>query len=227
MVNYNSSEIQKWNDNGPIQNSHNCYSYFLNKLDSNNITKCKMTLANNKTRKKKFRCNTHQPGYHTGLTQKQYIKRRKPRTPSGFRYHCKDVLKLIKADNPKITILGSSRDAAHTKCHDNEYKGAVVTTSKDAWKHSDYHFYRQDDDNWWSHKDGRNPIKNVDASGKRIRDPFLANRKYKTNNYTDFCSYMCVPRNSEDKNFSATNNTPSRKVRKTRKRMNKSRKQNK
>ncbi len=62
----------------------------------------------------------------------------------------------------------------------------------------DYHYYRQDKDGWWSHKDGANPVKRFDAEGKPIWDPKTAARDYRPRgsflNYTDFCGYYCVPR---------------------------------
>jgi len=61
----------------------------------------------------------------------------------------------------------------------------------------DYHFYRQDADGWWSHKDGSNPVKRYDADGKPIWNPRTAKRDYRPKsylNYKDFCGYWCAPR---------------------------------
>jgi hypothetical protein len=52
----------------------------------------------------------------------------------------------------------------------------------------DFHWYRQDADNTWSHKPGANTARNVDNSGQPIVDPQAANR----DGYTDFCGYMCT-----------------------------------
>ena len=67
-----------------------------------------------------------------------------------------------------------------------------------------YHFYRQDDNGLWSHKDGNLPATNVDAIGNIISDPKYADRNYgpdkrynyKSLNYSDFCSYYCIPENN-------------------------------
>jgi len=62
----------------------------------------------------------------------------------------------------------------------------------------DYHFYREDDDGLWSHKDGSNPVKRYDADGNLIWNPRTAARDYRKNgsylNYKDFCGFWCVPR---------------------------------
>lgn len=45
----------------------------------------------------------------------------------------------------------------------------------------DYHWYRQDKGGYWSHKPGRTPVKNLDASGKMIKNPAKAD----VGNYKD------------------------------------------
>ena len=77
-----------------------------------------------------------------------------------------------------------------------------VGTSKIALivdENEDYHFLRQDSNGLYSHKPGSRNVTNIDASGKLIYDPALADYNYKKNangylNYDTFCSYMCVPR---------------------------------
>jgi hypothetical protein len=62
----------------------------------------------------------------------------------------------------------------------------------------DYHFYRQDSDGWWSHKDGANKVKRHDAEGEPIWNPKTAARNYRPRgsflNYKDFCGFYCAPR---------------------------------
>lgn len=54
----------------------------------------------------------------------------------------------------------------------------------------DYHWYRLDSNNMWSHKPGQTPAKNTDNSGKLINDPRTADR----GPYTDFCGFFhCIP----------------------------------
>ena len=45
----------------------------------------------------------------------------------------------------------------------------------------DCHLYRQDKGGYWSHKPGRTPVKNLDASGKMIKNPAKAD----VGNYKD------------------------------------------
>ena len=45
----------------------------------------------------------------------------------------------------------------------------------------DYHWFRQDKGGYWSHKPGRTPVKNLDASGKMIKNPAKAD----VGNYKD------------------------------------------
>lgn len=69
----------------------------------------------------------------------------------------------------------------------------------------DYHWYAQNSDGYWSHKQGLSPITNLDASGNRISNPQTCNRNYfsvykntKGNaftvniNYSQFCGFYMV-----------------------------------
>ena len=57
---------------------------------------------------------------------------------------------------------------------------------------NDYHWWRMDDDQFWSHKPGSTNVVNVDASGKKIHNPLIANRKYDSLNYSTPCFFACV-----------------------------------
>lgn len=57
----------------------------------------------------------------------------------------------------------------------------------------DYHWYRRDSNNMWSHKPGRTPARNVDNAGRPINDPRNCNR----DPYTIFCGFFhCIPANT-------------------------------
>ena len=78
------------------------------------------------------------------------------------------------------------------------YKIALVIDNKG--DKLDYHFYRQDNNGYWSHKTGHDPVSNVDASGKLITNPETCDRNYdkKKNdefNYEIFCGYYAVKYN--------------------------------
>lgn len=52
----------------------------------------------------------------------------------------------------------------------------------------DHHWYRLDNNGYWSHKPGQTQVRNADSSGQLIRDPRLANlRPYA------FCCFYYVP----------------------------------
>ena len=69
-----------------------------------------------------------------------------------------------------------------------------------------YHFYRQDKNGRFSHKQGTLTVENKDASKKPIYVPHMSDMNYAKGdpdgiNYTDFCGYMCVPENKHIKTF--------------------------
>lgn len=49
----------------------------------------------------------------------------------------------------------------------------------------DFHWYRRDDNGFWSHKPGETPVINVVQAGKRISDSKTASRGV----YTNLCGY--------------------------------------
>jgi hypothetical protein len=61
--------------------------------------------------------------------------------------------------------------------------------------YTDYHFYRKDENGYWSHKPGSTRATNKDDSGKLIKDPREADRNIESTgyNYTDHCLTYCVP----------------------------------
>lgn len=56
------------------------------------------------------------------------------------------------------------------------------------WPGEDYHFYRLDNNGYWSHKSGRTPARNVDDSNNLIRNPIFADR----GPYTIIAGYLGV-----------------------------------
>lgn len=178
-----NKSMRRWNADKHIRASHNCYAYFLNKIDRSATARCKRTQ----------KCQTPQPGFHHGISEK-----------SHHNYSCKSLIKRVQLDNPGIRYLGKNPETACPKRH---YKGALVrTTAKTKTDKCNYHFYRQDRDRRWSHKDGPKPATDRDAKGRLIVNPSLAARNYKDCDYDDVCGYFCVPRNNDnDMNMSWTN----------------------
>lgn len=161
-----------YNRNPNIYGVHNCMSYAYGVIDKESIELCK----------KKGNCRQffHQPGALSGLRNA---------LDSNERRTCKVVETLQKADNPD-TI----KTSFHAQCPKGTSKIALVVDEGE-----DYHYYRQDSDGMWSHKDGSNKVKRFDALKRPIFNPQLAARDYRWQgsdlNYDDFCGFYCVPRN--------------------------------
>jgi hypothetical protein len=120
----------------------------------------------------------HQPGSTQNLSQQLH-------TDTGRR--CVVVERLMMADEPELKPT-----TFEARCPVGSSKIAMVVDPGD-----DYHFYRQDSNGLWSHKDGANPAKRVDAQGQLIWNPHTAARDYRPRsylNYTDFCGFYCAPR---------------------------------
>ena len=177
-----------------IEGSHNCYTYFLNDHIPSTMNKCrKFCKAENNCKKKTKSCGNlkPQPGKFAG---------KKPGNEkySNRKYNCKDMQQKVLMDSFNEDLNSSVIHPVpfHVPCPKNHYKGALVVDPGRT-----YHFYRQDNNVRWSHKQGTLRVENVDASGKPIYAPHLSNMNYSKGNkkdginYTDFCNYMCVPNN--------------------------------
>lgn len=119
------------------------------------------------------RKNKSQPGYFSGYP-----------SVSNNEYTCDNYFKRIKKDNPSIYKIGFDE-----KCKKGHYKAFMAISDG---SDPDYHFYRQDKNGYWSHKPGRREATDLDASGKKIKNPFLADRNYQYYNYKTACSMFCV-----------------------------------
>lgn len=187
-----------------VVGTHNCYMYFLN--DQNEILRkkcvniCKEKGKNNKAckTKKQDSCSNlkPQPGNYAHLKGNFKGNRRI--------YSCPAMVDKVLKDNYKTgtkesKILHYDELTHHQqfikRCPANHYKGVLVVHPKNT-----YHFYRQDKNGKYSHKQGTLDIEDVDASKKPIYVPHLADMNYSKGsksgiNYTDFCGYMCIPSN--------------------------------
>lgn len=161
----------RYNHDPKIQQSHNCYSYGMNVLDPISAELCRK----NGSCRRYF----HQPGaLHGDRNALNTAERRS----------CAVVERLQKADTPAI-----EKSTFHQRCPKGMSKIALVVDPGE-----DYHYYRQDADGMWSHKDGSNKVKRFDALKRPIFNPQLAARNYLWQNsdlnYEDFCGFYCVPR---------------------------------
>lgn len=162
----------KYTSNPYVQNSHNCYAYALDFYDPALAKRCQGTLRQG-TRKTCFTLRP-KPGRVSNTHQD---------LPYSHRMTCGRILEGILQDVPSATV--TTRDAP---CPEGHYKIAFAVDP-----HRTYHFYRQDADGAWSHKDAWRPVTRVDASGMPIADPAQADRKYPHADLSEFCAYVCVP----------------------------------
>lgn len=154
-----------------VRRCHNCYSYAMHVYDPKGEELCK----------KYGNCRNffHQPGAKTG--HRNALNKEERRS-------CPVVERLMMGDIPEVT-----KSSFPEKCPAGMSKVAAVVD-----KGVDYHWYRQDRDGYWSHKDGSNKVKTFDAVKNPIFNPELASRDYRWQgsdlNYEDFCGFYCVPR---------------------------------
>ena len=154
-----------------VRKSHNCYSYAMFVHDPEGEQLCK--------KYGNCRDEFHQPGAKTG--HRNALNKEERRS-------CPVVEKLMMGDIPEVT-----KTTFQARCPTGMSKvGGVVDSGVD------YHWYRQDRDGYWSHKDGSNKVKTFDALKRLIFNPELASRDYRWQgsdlNYEDFCGFYCVPR---------------------------------
>ena len=170
---YNPS---RWNQNPAITKSHNCYNYFANYINPKSTEQCE------KNKLKGCRQYFAQPGALNGERNSlNAVKRRV----------CPVLEKLMMKDIP-----GLKKTTFYEKCPAGTSKGAMVND-----EFVDFHYFSQNDDGNWSHKDGSNKAKNIDSLGRPIFNPERASRDYNWQgsnlNYDKFCGFYCVPRTHE------------------------------
>lgn len=161
-----------------VNDSHNCYAYFLDDRIPVIKKKCKQTKQNDCDHLKP------QPGSYS------YLKG--TRKKRNTKYTCSNMIKAVLDDNKIIKLVNFEE-----KCKKGYYKGYMVVDENHT-----YHFYRQDSNGRWSHKQGTYDIENTDASNLPIYVPHLSDKNYNKKNspdginYDKSCSYMCIPNNT-------------------------------
>ena len=105
-------------------------------------------------------------------------------------YTCKVVEDRLLIDHPELIFSSLTGQCPH-----GYHKIGMMIDPDD-----DYHFIRQDDDGYWSHKPGGDRVIDTDFSGRRIVDPEQSdfNHTQAGLHYTQFCNYYCV---KEDGHF--------------------------
>ena len=112
-----------------------------------------------------------QPGYGSGF---EHI--------NDNEYKCSAFFKRLKKDSPATYI-----EQFDNKCMPGFYKIFLALD-----KENDYHWYRQDNNKYWSHKPGYSEVVNIDAKDEKIKNPVLSNRDFKHRNYYKPCFFACV-----------------------------------
>ena len=146
---------------------NNCYSYALNEPD--------ITL-----KEKRY------PGMSSNVNRDENI------------YTCEYYEKLLKSDKPGVIKTDNFNECP---C-DKQYNMVSMVIANDYTPYEqddgdDFHFYRLDNNNKWSHKPGSRVVSYKDANNKKITDPSQANHNYSltdsgSKNYNLFCGYYCI-----------------------------------
>ena len=179
-------EPEKWNYNFFLTKSHNCYMYALNKINNRLVKTCKeyhigkKTLKNKeKSYKKKWEFLWARPGKAAG-----YVFT-KP-------FNCQDMVNGILLDSPLIKYTKERN--SNFKCPKNYYRIALFQNQNGR----EFHFYRQDRNGLWSHKNGWRKATNLDCAKQLIKDPL----KCKRGIYKVFCGFFAVPCDPKKKRMS-------------------------
>ena len=112
-----------------------------------------------------------QPGYASGFNHIE-----------DNEYDCESFRERLKKDSP-----GSYLEKFDSACLPGFYKVFLALDPG-----NDYHWWRQNKDAFWSHKPGSTDVVNIDADGKKIKNPLKANRKYDNLNYHKPCFFSCI-----------------------------------
>ena len=115
--------------------------------------------------------NKAQPGYSSGF---KHIRENE--------FNCKTFRERLKKDAP-----ASYLEKFDNPCIPGFYKIFLALDPG-----NDYHWWRQDSNKYWSHKRGSSYVYDVDSSKRKIKNPFLSNRKFEKRNYHEPCFFACV-----------------------------------
>jgi len=145
-------------------------NYWNNNKNIKNNNNCYSYSVNNKN----IKFGKPQPGYFARYNHIQ-----------NNQYKCAYFFKRILNDIPSVYLTSFKQ-----KCKKGFHKAFFAIDSNK--NEHDYHFYRQDNNQLWSHKPGTTNVINYDADYKIIINPYNANRDYNTYNYDKPCFFFCV-----------------------------------
>jgi uncharacterized protein YjiS (DUF1127 family) len=145
-------------------------NYWNNNKNIKNNNNCYSYSVNNKN----HHFGKPQPGYFARFNHIQ-----------NNQYKCVHFFKRILNDIPSVYLTSFKQ-----KCKKGFHKAFFAIDSNK--NEHDYHFYRQDTNQLWSHKPGTTNVINYDADYKIIKNPLKANRNYSAYNYDKPCFFFCV-----------------------------------
>jgi hypothetical protein len=112
-----------------------------------------------------------QPGYASGYNH-----------ISNKNFDCKSFRERLKRDAPTSYL-----ENFDNSCLPGFYKVFLALDPM-----NDYHWWRQNSDQLWSHKPGSSEVTDLDADGNKIKNPLTSNRNFKHRNYHQPCFFACI-----------------------------------
>lgn len=167
-------ESEKWNSNSKITKNTNCYYYAIN----NQLNPKTMKLWN----------DLPQPGAYAGIDLRRLVYTGNP-PDEEYSTTGKNIVQYVTEQD--YAAYNQAHGGGYIfrpigrneRCPAGSYKVALIVGK------TDYHWYRQNPDGFWSHKPGDWPVTNVDEQDNSIIDPQYAewNDRYKK-----FIGYFAV-----------------------------------
>lgn len=179
-------EIKKIKNNEKLIDTNESFESFkdLSPLSGSELKYNPKLWNKNSQIKESHNCYT----YALGKIVKGLDSKAQPGYASGYQhiedndYQCKSFRERLKKDSP-----GSYLEKFDNACLPGFYKIFLALDPQ-----NDYHWWRQNSNQYWSHKPGSTDVVDVDADGKKIKNPLKANRKYNSLNYFKPCFFACV-----------------------------------
>jgi hypothetical protein len=184
-------EIQKIKNNRSKNNKYIKNSNLSNKLqykEFSPLSGYELKYEPEKWNKNNIKDNHNCYSYALGKIVPGLKSKAQPGYASGFdniddkEFDCKSFRERLKRDSP-----GSYLEEFDNSCLPGFYKIFLALDVP-----NDYHWWRMDDTGYWSHKPGATDVTNLDADGKKIKNPLLSNRKFKHRNYNKPCFFACI-----------------------------------
>jgi len=177
--------IKKFKNNNKLLENE---TFFKSKKEFSPLSGAELKYEPEKWNKNNIIENHNCYSYALGKIVKKLKSKAQPGYASGFNYinnidyDCNKFKERLKKDSP-----GSYIEKFDNACLPGFYKVFLALDVK-----NDYHWWRQDSNGYWSHKPGSSQVSNKDGSDKKIKNPYLSNRKFKHRNYYKPCFFACV-----------------------------------